>query len=1109
MKRQLLTLSYLIHSIIILSQNLNYSHIKTQTMMDENDPNKYLEVIQYYDGLGRPVQTVQVGATHRNNSLVTLQEYDANGRIHHTWLPAIIQGIYKDFTDITSLKPTAIASNLNDPNPFTETRYEASPLNRVTEQYGPGADWHNSGSSNKVSYSTNELTGDLSCLYFKVIGNGLSTLLTRSGVYDARELYVIKTTNEIGNLSYEFKNKQEQVILSRQMNGNIPHDTYYVYDDFGNLAYVIPPILADKIINENKAMTDNSLEIRQYAYLYKYDDRNRCVKKRLPGCGWIQYVYDNADRLIFTQDAEQCKKGQWTYSIPDAFGRIVATGICNNTISNDYYKDKIVIGTYEARNGYFFSNFNPINNKYLTINFYDNYHFLNDTKKAIADIIKYDERPEYGKQNKINSYSANGLLTGTYVSSVNLDWENAFDEYSALYYDENNRLIQSKKTRMDNLGYNKEYLAYNFQGQPIKRLCIHSIIDMNRTDELYSYEYDHAGRLVETKHKLDNGEEVVISKNTYDEMGRIESTVPNNQEYLRTDYIYDIRSQISEISNEIYRELVDYDKIGNITNIYDFGHYRTGAKEWDMSILYDKLSRIVLYEDKYQGSAIRVPNVLLRYDKHGNITSVNRKIRTDEGYKCLDNLKISHFGNQIQSIIENSEEEDMYNTYDFKDLSGLGPFGSYIYNMNGAITEDPYKGATIENNLLNLPQEIKVSNPLTSGNIEYIYLATGEKLGSISSVSLRRSFNPSEIAGGTSIMASTDRTEWIIQFGNIVYKINDDGLCIDKILIDNGYIKDGNYYFYVKDHVGNNRATTSSTGQVKALDDYFPYGMPIKDAGWEENPQTFKFGNKKFETLMRLNLYDFHARLYDPAIARFMSIDPLSEKYYSVSPYVYCNNNPLRYIDPDGKQIRPARPPVRRGYKNGGRPSPYAHYPGGVKPQSYKKVTSYSWKGTGLRSTVVTPQVNYINTIKTAGLNEIQISSNNKHGMGVTSIMEGLAAKYDFEKLLFDMVQDVTYTENGLKISNTHIEINDPFLRIQQLEYEIAAQKINDELETRNTDNFTLENVIKRRQIIHEKLGYSPKEIILTEIFKNPNGIEVLKERKEIKPEFRQGGYYE
>jgi len=53
-----------------------------------------------------------------------------------------------------------------------------------------------------------------------------------------------------------------------------------------------------------------------------------------------------------------------------------------------------------------------------------------------------------------------------------------------------------------------------------------------------------------------------------------------------------------------------------------------------------------------------------------------------------------------------------------------------------------------------------------------------------------------------------------------------------------------------------------------------------------------------------LNLYDYSARYYDSAIGRFTTIDPLAEKYYSWSPYAYCYNNPLKFVDPDGRTSR-------------------------------------------------------------------------------------------------------------------------------------------------------------------------------------------------------------
>lgn len=890
-----------------MSQSQDQNYIRTKTMTDETDPTKFIESIQYFDGLGRPVQTVQVGITPEHNSLVTLQEYDVCGRNVATWLPAVISGKDGAFTGSPEVKSAAIASNINDSKPYSKTIYEASPLNRILEQYGPGSKWHSWNYSIKTNYLTNEANGKLSCMCFTITGSNLNTSLVKPIPFAPGELYVTEVKNEEGYSSYEFKNKQGQVILTRQLNSGTAHDTYYVYDDFDNLSYVIPPMLADKLIKENKQITDNSLEVKQYAYLYKYDERNRCVRKRLPGCDWIYYVYDRGDRLIFTQNAEQRKTGEWLYSIPDAFGRIVQTGICYNAnISNDNYKDKLVVGTYEGRSGYSFSNFSPEYVRVLTINYYDNYDFLLDIKQERRTMLEYEERQGYGKRYNVNSYSAKGLLTGTYVNTSISGYEDIFDEYSALYYDDRGRLIQTKKCWLQELGVDNEYIAYNFQGKPIKKLHEHSILTLNQTNEIYSHDYDHAGRLIATKHKLNGGSEIVIVQNTYNELGQLSSTQTNNQDALKTNYKYNIRSWLADSNNSIYKEKLEYDKIGNITSINDYRESRSGSSKWNISMMYDGLSRMIEYMNKDGGFG--TPNARFIYDKNGNVKNIYRSMNTSTGTIFPDFMTISYLGNQIQTVEDSAEDSQEYNSYDFKDMAGVGKLQSYEYDLNGAVTKDPYRCATIENNYLNLPQRIVVDNPLVSGSIEYLYLATGKKLASTSSVSLRHSLNPSEIAGGAPMDESTDRLESTYYCGNIIYKIIDGAICLDRILIDNGYIKDGNYYFYIKDHIGNNRATTNSTGQVKAMDDYFPFGMPIKDSKWEETPQRYRFGGKEFETLMRLNLYDSHARFYDPALDRFMSVDPLCEKYYSISPYAYCLNNPLGHIDPDGKFPWPAIP---------------------------------------------------------------------------------------------------------------------------------------------------------------------------------------------------------
>jgi len=81
---------------------------------------------------------------------------------------------------------------------------------------------------------------------------------------------------------------------------------------------------------------------------------------------------------------------------------------------------------------------------------------------------------------------------------------------------------------------------------------------------------------------------------------------------------------------------------------------------------------------------------------------------------------------------------------------------------------------------------------------------------------------------------------------------------------------------------------------------YYPFGMPFAE-GNATSSQPYKYNGKELDTERGLNLYDYGARLYDPALARFTSVDPMAEKKPWMSSYFYCSGNPLNRIDPDGR----------------------------------------------------------------------------------------------------------------------------------------------------------------------------------------------------------------
>jgi RHS repeat-associated protein len=117
----------------------------------------------------------------------------------------------------------------------------------------------------------------------------------------------------------------------------------------------------------------------------------------------------------------------------------------------------------------------------------------------------------------------------------------------------------------------------------------------------------------------------------------------------------------------------------------------------------------------------------------------------------------------------------------------------------------------------------------------------------------------------------------------------------------------GIYYFYLRDHLGNHRIVMDASGTVVQVNNYYPSGATMADypRRTDQGIQPYKFGGKELDRSNGLDFYDFEARSFDPALMRFTMMDPLDEKYYSISPYVYCANNPVRYIDPTGKIVRP------------------------------------------------------------------------------------------------------------------------------------------------------------------------------------------------------------
>jgi len=273
----------------------------------------------------------------------------------------------------------------NTTNPYSQKTIELSSLNRMFEQGAPGNAWKigttfaskgysNNSNTIKFEYDSNHNTEVKS--YSATTNSSYTPTLvlnsSNNGFYAANTLTKVETKDENwkstqtysnDHTTEEFKNKKGQVVLKRTYNNNIAHDTYYVYDDFGNLTYVLPP---KSDASSNKP---DSTELSELCYQYKYDHRNRLVEKKIPGKDWEYIIYDNLDRPVLTQDANQRKANnssltynQWLFTKYDKLGRVVDTGIFDDTsnrtitsmqshfdsqnnTASEYYESKVTSGT--------------------------------------------------------------------------------------------------------------------------------------------------------------------------------------------------------------------------------------------------------------------------------------------------------------------------------------------------------------------------------------------------------------------------------------------------------------------------------------------------------------------------------------------------------------------------------------------------------------------------------------------------------------------------------------------------------------------------------------------------------------------------------------------
>ena len=844
----LLSLSFGSH---VWSQSPDRNYVQHRIYTDESGKSYQTEV-SYYDGLGKPIQGLSNANSSKGIYGVSKIKYDELGRTKHEWLSVPMTSSC-DYVSETAFSSSA-ASYYKDSKPYAQTQYDV--LDRPLEKYLSGEDWYAKGKSMKYSYGSNA-ANDVR-LFLAPLG---SDKLEDKGFYTSGSLSMEKMTDEDGVAIELYTDMSGNKVLERR-NGN--NDTYYIYNDRDELRFVLPQGYLD-------ASDDDAYDC--FAYEYRYDGNGLCVWKKLPGCEPIKMWYDSFMRLAYSQDGNQRAKGQCLYKLYDGMGRISEEGLCPSS-----YAGTGNVGSVSL----------------LTKCYYDNYSFVPSLNSSLAF------QPRQGYAMSISS--AKGLLTGK--ECYHLD-DSGDKEVEVYYYDDKGNVIQGQST--NHLGGTESiWHNYSFTDKVTSTYHKHTEEGRNPIEEETIFTYDrHTDKLQAIDHRIGEYDLKRLVDFTYDDNGLLVSK--NIAGIERLNYSYNLRQWLQGISGEYFNETLCYNTdVDGTTPKHPLYSGNISAQSWH--IVYESKYRTYNYDydnlwqltsasytvredsQEYEGGY----DTSYSYDSMGNMIHLTRNSAYDYdgGYEINDDVYLRYHGNQLVRA-----DNTAYNFWNLGMLHAVDKVQAeveYTYDANGNMTKDLNKGiAEITCNVLNLPNRIAFTN---GESIDYLYNSAGTLLQKKYYTSLSNIANPENLA--TPLAVERCLKEQKDYCGNITY----DGHWYN-VLFDGGmayfYPDSIPYYqFQVHDHQGNVRASLYWNGSVEQISHYYPFGGLMRESSYDGQP--YRYNGKELDRMYGLDWYDYGARMYDGAVARWNSMDNHAEKNCNVSPYAYCHNNPVNKYDLDG-----------------------------------------------------------------------------------------------------------------------------------------------------------------------------------------------------------------
>ncbi|MDR2275819.1 MAG: DUF6443 domain-containing protein [Sphingobacterium sp.] len=920
-----------------LTNTENYTYEKT--CLNE-DCSRKSENVQYFDSWGKLVQSIDIKGSPSGKDVVSHIEYDAFGRHVKSFLPVPQPGT-QDGSIYTS--PLSNASTIYGAEKiYSESILEDSPLDKILQQVQLGNDW--SGKPVKFGYDINSTADGVKKFSVTTWKEGATdAVLNGSGIYIEGKLHKSSVTDEDGNTTIQFKNNRGQLVLARKvLNASENADTYYVYNEYGHLAFVLPPLASAR-----EDIATNAIKQDELCYQYHYDGWNRLVEKKVPGKGWEYMVYDKSGRMILTQDANLKLQDKWLFTKYDQFSRPIYTGILNSPAGRIQQANAIEAhGTnYEIRStsswnnsgiDVFYTNnsaYPTANFKLLSVNYYDTYP--TGSPVIPSQIMNQKVLNQSGQGS--NQRTTQSFPVASFVK--NIEDDNWTKSYS--WYDTGGSLIGLQS--INHLGgYTRTETELDFAGVAKQTKVYHKRLKTDAEKVItQSFTYDIQNRLLVHKHRIDNNPEEILAQNEYNELSQVKTKKVGGTDIAQPlqvmDYTYNIRGWLTRINdpanlngklfgyevrynNPVYSNIADGKYNGTITEVDWKNASEDVLKRYTYS--YDALSRLkdaVYTEPNTTTPFNNYYNEHLTYDLNGNIATLKRNAFPVMGNTAtqVDDLVYEYSGNRLNRVIENALNETGYE----------GGNNLVTYDQNGNMKDMLDKGIqSIGYNLLDLPNQLSVKDYFSNANINTLYSADGTKLrktkrsmregkGSLDITSITDYLDGFQYqyqeGGEICIRCKTEVAFEAQAYKNITSPIKvTPEWKLDFVVTAEGFYSfaENRYIYQYKDHLGNTRVsfTKNSTGALEVTDtnNYYPFGLNHIGNSFLATLGSYNAYKYNGKEVQETGMYDYGARMYMPDLARWGVVDALAEQMRRYSPYNYAFNNPVNYIDPDGNSPR-------------------------------------------------------------------------------------------------------------------------------------------------------------------------------------------------------------